>query len=247
MHIIYAYVRRRIGTNCSLPAYLHSLTLYYDDYHRYYYVLPRVPRNIILVTHTPFTRNVGAHRCRAEARRYSRRPHFHIVLIVTGTQIYVRSNNNNKYSAALVHFRLDAVRCCLPGDQKLVAKGGRSACRCCVTDGGEVTLFFRSRAGRRCRHTNRFGRVLPGGAHRRRSSPPRPYYIDHAALLSLLYGCSSVSARATSSPPTVGYCGPDAAAAADDDDEGDRQIILHCSPTVSGNRQYSLLLHIPII
>lgn len=122
------------------------------------------------------------------------------------------------YSVALVHFRLDAaVRCCLLGDEKLVAKGGRAACRV-VTDGGEVTLFF-GRAPGVVAAAPIDPVVLPGGAHRRRRSPPRPY-IDHAALI-LLYGCSPVSPRGAGYqlPPTVGYCGQDAAVAAADDDD----------------------------
>lgn len=132
-----------------------------------------------------------------EARRYSRRPHVHGVLIVTGTHICVR-NNNNKYSVALVHFRLDVVRCCLPGDQKLVAKGGCAACPVWCNRRRRGYSFFRSRAGRRCRRTNRFGRVLPGGAHRRRRSPPRPYYIDHVALSSTAV---PLSPRGPPAPP----------------------------------------------
>jgi len=74
---------------------------------------------------------------------------------------------------------------CLPGDEKPVAKGGRTACRV-VTGKGEAPLFFF------------FGRapgvvvatapidsvVLPGGAHRFRRSPPRLYILITLSHLS---------------------------------------------------------------
>jgi len=82
-------------------------------------------------------------------------------------------------------------RGCLPGDEKLVAKGGRTACRV-VIGKGEVSLFFffRPCAGRRRHRTNRFGRPARRGSPLS-TQPPSTVYIDHALSLSRV--CSPIS------------------------------------------------------
>lgn len=199
----YAYARQRIGTNCSLPTNLPTCTRshYYYDYHRYNNVLPPVPRNIKLVTHTrcgsaPFS---GARLRRPAAGRH---PHVRDALIVAGTHICVISNNINMYSVALMHYRLDA-RCVVvyPRRRETRCQGWSRRVPCGNRRRRGYSFFSAERRASLPPHQS-IRSSCPAGltADTVDTAPPLDRIL--ITLLLLLYGCFPVSQQSTSSPRT---------------------------------------------